>query len=117
MSSRFTRSEILERSMLTAAAAATAGGVPQSALAWKGSKNASEKLRSVVIGVRSRGKSHIGGCLGHGVEIAYIADADETIGQKACDDIEKKTGRRLTDTPVPSVSTTRYNRAGTPPTF
>ncbi len=96
MSSRFTRREMLERSMLTAAAAATAGGVPQSALAWEGSKNASEKLRSVVIGVRSRGKSHIGGCLSHGVEIAYIADADESIGQKACDDIEKKTGKRPT---------------------
>lgn len=87
---------MLERSMLTAAAAATAGGVAQTALAWEGSKNPAEKLRSVVIGVRSRGKSHISGCLSHGVEIAYIADADESIGQKACDDIEKKTGKRPT---------------------
>lgn len=85
---------MLERSMLTAAAAATAGGVAQTALAWEGSKNPAEKLRSVVIGVRSRGKAHIKGCLDHDVEIAYIADADETYGQKACDDIEKKTGKR-----------------------
>lgn len=92
--SRITRREALERSMFAAAAAAVAGGTPAVAPAFEGSKNPSEKLRAAIVGVKSRGRSHINDCISHNVEIGYIADADESIGRQRCDDIEKKTGKR-----------------------
>lgn len=92
--SKLSRRELLERSMFAAAAAATAGGIPQVALAWQGSTSPNERLRAAVIGAGGRGGSHIDECINHKVEIAAIVDADERTGQNRCDAIEKKQGSR-----------------------
>jgi len=85
---------MLERSMFAAAAAATAGVVSRPALAFQGSTSPNERLRGCIVGVGGRGGSHISECLDHKIEIASLVDADESQGQRRCEDIEKKTGKR-----------------------
>jgi len=55
----------------------------------------SDKLLCAVIGCRGRGGDHIGAYSGRkDVQIAYIVDVDEKVGQNACNTVEKRTGRR-----------------------
>src|SRR5688572_11271989 len=99
MSTR-TRRQFLEDSML-ATAAAIAASSANLALAdtSRQIKSPNEKLGAAIVGVHGRGDSHIGGFLGRkakDVEILYIVDPDEKVGQQRCGQIEKKTGRKPT---------------------
>jgi predicted dehydrogenase len=54
-----------------------------------------DKLLCAVIGCNGRGGDHIKAYAGRkDVEIAYIVDIDEKVGQKGCDAVENATGRR-----------------------
>ncbi len=95
------RRVFLENSLLASAsaAAAAAANMPISVYAEqeadKPSTSAAERLSAAVIGVKGRGRNHIGELLKRrDVEITYICDADEKIGQDRCNEIEKKTKRR-----------------------
>jgi len=92
-----TRRQFLEDSLFaTAAAAAAAAATPIfNQVATAQSSSANEKLLCAIIGVNSRGGSHIDAMLKRkDVEIGYIVDIDEKVGQKKCAEIEKKSGRR-----------------------
>ena len=93
---RQSRREFLEQSMLTAAAAAMAGtSLPAPVSADEQSSSPNERLRIAVLGVHGRGKDHLGGFVGRqDCEVVAIGDPDEAVGQKAADDVEKKTGKR-----------------------
>ncbi|MCF7973226.1 MAG: Gfo/Idh/MocA family oxidoreductase [Phycisphaerae bacterium] len=91
-----TRRQFLEDSLFATAAAAAAAATPLfSAMATAQSSSPNEKLLCAVIGVNGRGGSHIGAMEKRkDVDIAYIVDVDEKVGQKRCDSIEKNTGKR-----------------------
>lgn len=88
-----TRRQLLQDSLLGTAALYVA---PMFAgAASEQSASANDKLLCAVIGVNSRGGNHIDAyCARKDVEIAYIVDIDEKVGQKGCAAVEKKTGRR-----------------------
>jgi predicted dehydrogenase len=92
MTAQRTRRQFLQDSMLAAAAAAT----PMfSSRAVAQGTSANDKLLCAVIGCKGRGGSHIGDYSGRkDVEIAYLVDIDEKVGQNACSTVEKRTGRR-----------------------
>lgn len=103
--SEYSRRQFLHDSLLTAAAAATAGAVPSMLsvgyAAEKRAKGPNEKLNFAVIGVHGQGRSHIKSLLDdsntnnrNDAEITVICDVDEQVGQKCCDDLEKQLGRR-----------------------
>lgn len=98
--SHLSRRRFLEDSMFAAAAAAVAGSSHQlfAAEAASSSKSANERLSVCIVGVNGRGTSHIGAYTASDkntdTEITYIVDADEAVGQKRCDEIAKKQGRR-----------------------
>ncbi|MCP4782255.1 MAG: Gfo/Idh/MocA family oxidoreductase [Fuerstiella sp.] len=57
--------------------------------------SANAKIGMCVVGVNSRGNSHIGGWLGdERSEVRAIVDVDEAVGNKRCDQIEGKQGLR-----------------------
>ncbi len=95
------RRELLEQSMLAATAALATGGTSLFA-ADKKSKttdqktvSANEKVGMAVIGVRSRGKEHLSAFTKNSkCEVLYIVDVDQAVGEKECDDVAKKTGKR-----------------------
>ncbi|MCF7976271.1 MAG: Gfo/Idh/MocA family oxidoreductase [Phycisphaerae bacterium] len=91
-----TRRQFLEDSLFATAAAAAAVATPIfSQMATGQSSSPNEKLLCAIIGVNSRGGDHIGGMVRRkDVEIAYIVDVDEKVGEKNCADIEKRTGKR-----------------------
>jgi predicted dehydrogenase len=96
------RREFLHDSLLAISAATTVGAT--SSLFAKdesvagAKKGPNEKLNFAVIGVKGRGSSHLeelaGGDNGGDVNLAVICDADADVGQKRCDEVEAKTGRR-----------------------
>ena len=97
--SHLSRRRFLEDSMFAAALAAAAGSANQVLAAEaSSSKSANERLSVGVVGVNGRGASHIGAFMSSDkntdTEITYICDADEVVGQKRCEEIEKKQGRR-----------------------
>jgi predicted dehydrogenase len=54
-----------------------------------------DRLLCAVIGCNGRGGDHIGAFSGRkDVEVAYIVDVDQKVGEKACGTVEKRTGRR-----------------------
>ena len=93
----FSRREFLHRSALLSAAAATAGTPTARAAAdptptGKGSAN--DRLRVAVVGVRSRGMSHVGGFNGrNNCEIVTVCDCDEAVIGKAMEAVTKVNGR------------------------
>ncbi len=88
----FTRRRFLQGSLLAGAAVASPALLGRVA---RGQEAANEKLLCAVIGCRSRGGSHIGAYIGRSdCEIACICDIDEKVGQKCCDSIEKRSGKR-----------------------
>lgn len=94
--SSLSRRELLENSMFAMAAAAAGGFVrPQSVVANM-KANANSVLRVAVLGVNSRGKTHMGAYLKHpDCEIVAIVDPDEKVGMKnGVEYVEKKQGKR-----------------------
>ncbi len=89
------RRRFLEDSMLAAVAALT---VPASSvLAADEPKKAAanDKLSVAIVGVNGRGGSHISAFGAKpDTEITYICDVDVAVGERACDSLEKKQGRR-----------------------
>jgi predicted dehydrogenase len=56
---------------------------------------ANDTIRVAVVGLRSRGKSHIGGYVGQkNVEVAALVDPDEKVLAGAVSNLEKKTGKK-----------------------
>ena len=89
----FTRRRFLGDTLLASAALAAAPAVR--ALADDSSASPNEQINAMVIGVNGRGQSHIGGFSAQkGVVVTHICDADEAVGQKRCDAIEKRYGKR-----------------------
>jgi len=92
MTAQQTRREFLRDSMF----AGLATTIPMfSGRARAEGAGPNDKLLCAVIGCRGRGGSHIDAYSGRkDVEIAYIVDVDEKVGQDACNTVEKRTGRR-----------------------
>jgi predicted dehydrogenase len=94
---RFTRRRFLEDSVLAAAVAA-AGTLPVAkafAADAAQSKSPNEKLRLAIVGVGGRGGEHLRAFSSRkDIEVAYIVDPDETIGNKRADAVAKTQGRR-----------------------
>ena len=92
----YTRRRFLEDSMLAAAAMSAMPVGRLFAAEETQGKGPNEKLTAMVIGVNGRGGDHISTLLSHkdDVEIAYICDADEKVGNSRAEDIEKKQGRK-----------------------
>ena len=92
--SHLSRRQFRENSRFATAAAALAGPSVQSFAADPGPD---EKLRVACVGVNGRGGSHIAEFGARkDCEIAAIVDADEVVGNKKADDIEKRFGKRPT---------------------
>jgi predicted dehydrogenase len=76
----FERREFLQQSSLLAATAALSGPTTVFAAPATKAGSANDKLRVAVVGVRSRGKTHIGGFAGkNNCEVAVICDCDEAV--------------------------------------
>jgi predicted dehydrogenase len=88
-----TRRQFLQDSVLAATAVSMNPMI--SGLATAQAKSPNEKLLCAVIGCHGRGGSHISAYSSRkDCEIAYIVDVDENVGRKACQALEKRTGRR-----------------------
>ena len=91
------RRQFLEDSLLAAASAAVAGTAVSEVplLAEDKPKGPNERLRVAVLGVRGRGRSHLGGFRRGESEVVAIVDPDEAIGQtRGVESVEKSTGRK-----------------------
>ncbi len=92
--SAFSRREFLERSAVLAAVAAASPAVaasPREEVKRKVSAN--DRLRVAVVGVNSRGMSHVNGFAGkNNCEVAAICDCDEAVIGKAMDAVKKTQG-------------------------
>jgi predicted dehydrogenase len=93
------RRRFLEESMLAATAAVVTGAASDVFAAKKAkdepkaSDSPNDKLRVAVIGVNGRGQSHLTGFGNrNGAIVTVICDADESVGQKRCNDMAKKQG-------------------------
>jgi len=96
--SHLSRRQFLEDSMFAAAAAVAAGSGP---LAFaddeKQSKSPNEKLNIACIGVNGQGSAHLKEFTDRkDVNLVAICDVDSAVGNRRCDEIAKKTGRRPT---------------------
>ncbi|HEY1065195.1 MAG TPA: Gfo/Idh/MocA family oxidoreductase, partial [Pirellulales bacterium] len=95
---KLSRRSFLEESMLAAVAASAAGSLAGQVLAEDApaSNSPSEKLSVAVIGVNGRGQTHIDAFINakNGTEITYICDADKAVGEKRCQAIAEKTGKK-----------------------
>jgi predicted dehydrogenase len=96
--SEFSRRQFLHDSLLAAAAAAaTAGAAPTmfAADVDTSGRSANDKLGACVIGVNSRGNSHLGAWTNEqlNTEVVVICDADRNVGEKRCEEVAKKQGR------------------------
>ncbi len=93
----FSRREFIERSALLSATAAALGTGAEALGQTKpvtAANAQAEKLRVAVVGVRSRGMSHVNGFLGkNNCEITTICDCDEAVIGNAMNSIEKKQGK------------------------
>ena len=95
--SQLTRREFFENSMLTAAAATAAGSAMSSErLAAEGSRSANDRLRVAVLGIRGRGRVHLGEYLKRkDCDVVAVVDPDEVVGQtKGVERVEQESGRK-----------------------
>ncbi|HZZ28301.1 MAG TPA: Gfo/Idh/MocA family oxidoreductase [Pirellulales bacterium] len=99
--SELTRRQFFHDSLIAAAAAGAAGPIGKLLAAENTStsiteKGPNEKLRFVICGVNGQGDSHIKNLLDEAnkgqADIVAICDVDESVGNKRCDEIAKKTG-------------------------
>ncbi|MEQ9408774.1 MAG: Gfo/Idh/MocA family oxidoreductase [Fuerstiella sp.] len=82
------------RTFVTSTAAAGAAFAVAPAIGRAGI-SANDKIGACVVGVNGRGGSHINAWLGdERTEIVAIVDVDEDVGNRNCDNIERKQGRR-----------------------
>ena len=89
--SKTTRRRFLEDSLLAAAAVAAAPAVRS----YAADAGPNDKLAVAVVGVNGRGSSHLAAFADRGdTEVVIVCDADEKVGQKRCDDVERRQGRR-----------------------
>jgi predicted dehydrogenase len=87
-------SQVTRRSFVKTTAAAGAAFTAAPAIGRAGT-SANAKIGMCVVGVNSRGNSHIGGWLDdERSEVRAIVDVDEAVGNKRCDQIEGKQGLR-----------------------
>ncbi|HIF00260.1 MAG TPA: Gfo/Idh/MocA family oxidoreductase [Planctomycetes bacterium] len=87
-------SQVTRRSFVKTATAAGAAFTAAPAIGRAGT-SANAKIGMCVVGVNSRGNSHIGGWLeDERSEVRAIVDVDEAVGNKRCDQIEGKQGLR-----------------------
>jgi len=96
MTSR-TRREFLEESMLaTAAAVASTVSGDSASASWLESPSPNERLGVVVMGVRGRGKTHLGVFSGRrDTEVLYVCDVDSDVGGRRIDELSRRQrGRR-----------------------
>src|SRR5262249_31433250 len=91
----FNRREFLNRSaIIAAAAAASSSAAAEDKPAPAAAKAQADKLRVAVVGVRSRGMSHVEGYLGkNNCEIVTVCDCDEAVIGSAMKKIEGKQGK------------------------
>ncbi|MEX2140973.1 MAG: Gfo/Idh/MocA family oxidoreductase [Pirellulales bacterium] len=95
--SHLSRRQFLEESMLTAAAAAAVGGTPLATFAQveKQSTSPNEKLAIATIGVNGQGSAHLQEFTKRkDVDLVAICDADSRVGNRKCEEVERRTGRR-----------------------
>ncbi|MGQ0633760.1 MAG: Gfo/Idh/MocA family protein [Planctomycetaceae bacterium] len=91
---RRTRREFLEQSMFAAAAVA-AGPLARRAPGDERPAGPNDVLRVAVIGVNSRGQSHLAAFTQlPDTEVVVICDPDESVGNKRCDWVEQQTHKR-----------------------
>ncbi|MEZ6060283.1 MAG: Gfo/Idh/MocA family oxidoreductase [Planctomycetaceae bacterium] len=87
-------SRLTRRSFVKTTAAATAAFGLAPAIGRSG-VSPNETIGVCVVGVRGRGGSHIGAYLDDArTEVRIIVDVDEEVGNKRCDEVEKKQGTR-----------------------
>lgn len=93
-----TRRELLQRSMLSTAAALAAQASPTAYAQQEQSKSPNEKIGVAVMGVNGRGGSHVQAfhaSAGRNSEILHVCDVDGNVGAKMAGLIsEKQDGRR-----------------------
>lgn len=94
--SHLSRRRFLEDSMFAAVAASAAGAArPLFAEQEQQSTSPNEKLSIATIGVNGQGSAHLGEFTNRkDVDLVAICDVDAKVGNRKCDDIERKTGRR-----------------------
>ena len=90
------RRRFLEDSLLAAAAMAVGPSAKTfAAETSRQSASPNEKLAVAVVGVRGQGASHLSAFASRkDTEVLYVVDADEVVGNKACESIASKQGRR-----------------------
>jgi predicted dehydrogenase len=90
----FDRREFLNRAAILSAAAAAGGVGLAPATAQAAPRSANEKLRVAVVGVRSRGMSHVSGFLGkNNCEITTVCDCDTAVIATAMKRVGEKQGK------------------------
>ena len=93
----FSRREFLERGAILSAATAAlgSGAVAAEKPVATAARGAGDRLRVAVVGVRSRGMSHVGGFLSKSTnaEITVVCDCDKDVIGKAMTSIEKAQGK------------------------
>jgi predicted dehydrogenase len=93
--SLLSRRELLQRSMLSTAAALAAQTVPQAYAKPQESKSPNERIGVAVMGVNGRGGDHIRGlnsAAGRGSQILYVCDVDSNIGAERAGQIAEMQG-------------------------
>ncbi|MFV1965434.1 MAG: Gfo/Idh/MocA family protein [Pirellulaceae bacterium] len=90
------RRQFMEESMMaTAAAVAASSTGTLFADEERPSHSPNEKLGVAVVGVRGRGKSHLGAFAGRrDTEVLYVCDADRRVGGTRVEQVAKRQGRR-----------------------
>jgi predicted dehydrogenase len=90
------RRQFMEDSMLATAAAVAAGsGRSLFAEETPSSRSPNEKLGVAVVGVRGRGKSHLGAFAGRrDTEVLYVCDVDRRVGGTRVEQVGKRQGRK-----------------------
>ena len=90
--SKLSRRNFLRTTLYSAAAA---GAVSPMLVRAQDEVAANDKINCAVVGLNSRGQSHIGGFINNpNTVITYLVDVDEAIGQARCDQVEKRQGSR-----------------------
>ncbi len=95
MTTRLTRRELLQRSMLTTAAALAAQAVPVAYAQQEQSKSPNEKIGVAVMGVNGRGGDHIKSLhsgTGRNTQIVHVCDIDSNIGAQRAGQIAELQG-------------------------
>jgi predicted dehydrogenase len=95
--SYLSRRQFLEESMLAAAAAAAVAGPAKPLFAEQEPQSSSpnEKLSIATIGVHGQGNAHLGEFTRRkDVDMVAICDVDAKVGNRRCDEIERRTDRR-----------------------